>query len=63
MKFYYLLIILFVLFYITFAEYITECQFINSILGQDKSYDCCSHTGITCSNEHITEMYFFFFYK
>jgi len=33
-----------------------ECSFINELLQKDTSYDCCSLSGITCSNNHIIEM-------
>jgi len=41
-----------------------ECQYINSIIGEDKSYNCCeyyhieykSEYEIICENGHITKM-------
>jgi len=33
-----------------------ECKFVNALLGQDESYDCCAngYPNIKCSKEHIT---------
>jgi len=36
-----------------------ECSYINELIGQEYSYNCCNHIGITCENNHITKMYIF----
>jgi len=36
-----------------------ECEPINTLLGKNKSNNCCLETGITCDNDndgHVTEM-------
>jgi len=33
-----------------------ECQYINSWLGKDASYDCCNEEEVTCENNHITKL-------
>ena len=33
-----------------------ECQYINSLLKKEESYNCCNHPGITCENDHIVSM-------
>ena len=33
-----------------------ECKYINSMIEKDESYNCCTHTGIKCSNGHIISM-------
>ncbi|OUM66442.1 hypothetical protein PIROE2DRAFT_6275 [Piromyces sp. E2] len=33
-----------------------ECQYINSILKKNESYNCCQYNGITCENGHITKI-------
>ena len=38
------------------AELSDECKYINSILGEDESYNCCNNYIITCENGHITEL-------
>jgi len=38
------------------AETSDECKYINSMLGKVESYNCCNYNGITCENEHITNM-------
>jgi len=40
-------------------DYNSECSYINELIGQDYSYDCCNYNGITCENNHITKMYIF----
>jgi len=32
------------------------CKYINELLEELESYDCCKHDGITCENNHITKM-------
>jgi len=38
------------------AETSDECKYINSMLGEGESYNCCDNGGITCENGHITKM-------
>jgi len=38
------------------AETSDECKYINNLLGEDESYNCCNYNGIKCENGHITEM-------
>ena len=38
------------------AETSDECKYINSMLGEGESYNCCNYDGITCENGHITKM-------
>ncbi|KAL6628820.1 L domain-like protein [Neocallimastix californiae] len=33
-----------------------ECKIINSLLGENESYNCCNHQRITCEDNHITEI-------
>jgi len=33
-----------------------ECNPVNTLLGKDKSNNCCLEKGITCVNGHITKM-------
>jgi len=33
-----------------------ECIFINSFIGKEESFDCCTYPGITCENNHIIKM-------
>eukprot|EP00833_Pecoramyces_ruminatium_P017074 jgi/Orpsp1_1/1191106/evm.model.d7180000083568.1 len=32
-----------------------ECAYINSLLGEMSTFNCCTHTKITCLNNHISE--------
>jgi len=37
-----------------------ECNYINSLLGQDEFFNCCEYTDrITCENGHIIKLYEF----
>jgi len=38
------------------ADTSDECKYINSLLGEDDSYNCCNYGGITCEDGHITNM-------
>jgi len=42
------------LFKILFFE--DECDFINNLLGNDISYNCCNLTGISCSDNYVVKM-------
>jgi len=33
-----------------------ECQYINSLLEKEKSYNCCNYIGVTCEDGYITHM-------
>jgi len=33
-----------------------ECKYINSLLGEGESYNCCIYNGIECENGHIIKM-------
>jgi len=35
---------------------IEECKYINKLINQEESYNCCSFGGITCEDNHITKM-------
>jgi len=34
-----------------------ECKFVNTLLKQEATFDCCGVSGITCEDSHIVEMY------
>jgi len=34
----------------------SECQYINSIFGQDESYNYCYDDEVTCFDDHITKL-------
>jgi len=40
------------------SESSVECKYINSLLKQNESYDCCIHYGggVVCENGHITKL-------
>jgi len=38
------------------AETSDECKYINSMLGEDETYDCCNYDGIECENGNIIKM-------
>ena len=38
------------------AETSDECKYINSLLGEGESYNCCIYNGIECENGHIIKM-------
>jgi len=40
-----------------FAESINECKYINSFIGKEESFDCCSNDNIVCKDNHITEIW------
>jgi len=35
---------------------IDECKIINSLLGQNESFNCCEYDGIYCEQGHIIAM-------
>jgi len=67
MKFLYLCSIIQVVFCTAFAKDVqkinkrkvetsNECKYINSFIKKDDSFNCCELDGITCENDHITEL-------
>ena len=33
-----------------------ECLPVNTLVGKDKSFNCCDIEGVTCENGHVTKM-------